>query len=372
MKFSFTAAVAAFAALPTMVASWDLSKKNNMIMYWGQNAHGGYINDTSSPFHQKRLVEYCKDPAVDAIAIAFVDWWSEDGKQLTINLANSCDGWNYFPGGMGRNGPGLLYCPTVSEDIIACQKTYNKKILMSIGGGHGGYNGFLSNQRAIDFAYTLWTSFGKGWSYYRPFGEAVVDGFDLNIESGTTTRYHEVARVLRRLMDEDKSKQWYLTGAPQCAQPDQWLTEAVEKVRFDALFIQFYNNPKCESTSWKSGKSQMTDDSFNYGKWDQWATTRSANKQLKLFVGAVLSGGVTHTGYVSRTVLTNIVKDVRKHASFAGVMFWDASESNANVGFLAEIRKQLNNIQAAIKKRDVISEQISAFRRRHAVRHNKN
>jgi len=373
MRFSFAAAAAALAALPTMVsADWNLSKKDNIVLYWGQNAHGGYINDTSSPFQQKRLVEYCKDPAVDAISVAFVDWWSEDGTQLTINLSNSCDGWNYFPGGLGREGPSLLYCPTVSEDIIACQKTYGKKILMSIGGGHGGYNGFLSNQRAIDFAYTLWKTFGKGWYYYRPFGDAVVDGFDFNIESGTNYRYSEVARVLRKLMDEDKSKQWYLTGAPQCAQPDHWITDAVQKVKFDALFVQFYNNPKCETTSWKSGKSQLTDESFNYQKWHNWATTKSANKNIKLFLGAVLSGGVTHTGYVSRTVVTNVVKDIKKYSSFAGVMFWDASESSANIGFVAEIRKQLNNIQAALRKRDVVAEGIEAFkRRRHLHHHNK-
>jgi chitinase len=50
--------------------------------------------------------------------------------------------------------------------------------LLSLGGELGNY-GFSSTSQAQDSAETMWDAFGGGNSSSRPFGSAVVDGFDL-------------------------------------------------------------------------------------------------------------------------------------------------------------------------------------------------
>jgi len=375
MKFTLAASVAALSALPTLVsAAFDLNTKNNIMGYWGQNAHGAY-NGTDDK-QQRRLVEYCKDATVDIITIGFVNWWDPTGLTLTVNLSNMC--WRTF-GEFGRSD--LLYCPEISQDIIACQKTYNKKIVMSIGGGKvenmPEYNGFTGNGAAGNLANLLWNSFGAGWTYFRPFGEAQIDGFDFNIEYGTTTRYAEVARVLRGLMDAHTAfykKQWLLTASPTCQSPNAYLSEPVQKVKFDALYIQFYNDKKCMISNWKSTSKHDSPDFFNYGLWDTWVKANSANKNIKLFIGVVATGRVAWNAesYVSRTQVVTVANNVygKFPANFGGVSIWDLSETDTNTGFTAEIRKGLNAIQAKIKKRDVVTPAAEYLRRRH-IHHNK-
>jgi chitinase len=42
---------------------------------------------------------------------------------------------------------------------------------------------------AATFATTIWNLFGGGSSDTRPFGDAVIDGVDLDIEGGPSTGY---------------------------------------------------------------------------------------------------------------------------------------------------------------------------------------
>ena len=55
------------------------------------------------------------------------------------------------------------------------------------------------------------------------FFRAVLDGLDLDIEGGSHHYYPEFVREMRMLMDSDKSKKYYITGAPQCPYPDHFL-----------------------------------------------------------------------------------------------------------------------------------------------------
>lgn len=123
----------------------------------------------------------------------------KDGGLPLLNLANGCNGPN-FP------GTNLLQCPDVGKgklyiltrikskhltvtfiDIKTCQQK-GKTVLMSLGGAAGVY-GFANNKDAEAFADTLWNVFGNGSSSTRPFGDAVLDGFDLDIEGGGPTGY---------------------------------------------------------------------------------------------------------------------------------------------------------------------------------------
>ena len=52
---------------------------------------------------------------------------------------------------------------------------------------------------------------------------AVMDGIDLDIEGGDYKNYPEFIAELRKLMDDDQTKSYLITGAPQCPFPDHHL-----------------------------------------------------------------------------------------------------------------------------------------------------
>ena len=55
------------------------------------------------------------------------------------------------------------------------------------------------------------------------FPSAVMDGIDLDIEGGNKKNYGVFIEELRTLMDNDPSKGYLITGAPQCPFPDHFL-----------------------------------------------------------------------------------------------------------------------------------------------------
>jgi chitinase len=116
-----------------------------------------------------------------------------------------------------------------------------KKILLSLGGAAGSY-GFTSDAQAESFADTIWDLFGNGGSLTRPFGDAIVDGFDLDIEGGSTIGYAAFITRMRSHYANDTSKTYYISAAPQCPIPDAYLNTALTTAHFDFIFVQFYNN----------------------------------------------------------------------------------------------------------------------------------
>ncbi|KAF8427443.1 glycoside hydrolase superfamily [Tirmania nivea] len=332
-SFGFVA-VSAFSNLAS--AAWNISANNNVALYWGQNSFSMISNDTAK--QQKDLLYYCKQPNVDLIPIGFLNKWGPGvGEHPLVNFANACTGWQMF---VGTN---LLYCPTISKDIITCQKTYKKKILISLGGGTHGYGGIANGTEAKLFAEKVWAMFGNQWHYFRPFGEAIVDGFDLDLENGPATGYENIAYRLRQLMNDDKAKtgkEWILTGAPQCPQPDAMLDVALKNTAFDAIFVQFYNNPSCQASNWVLGKDQMTNAGFNFAMWDAYAK-KSKNPKMKVFLALPLAGEVA-SGYVSRSKAASIIGDIKRYTNFGGFAGWDASLTDLNNGYVSELKKALN------------------------------
>ena len=75
-------------------------------------------------------------------------------------------------------------------DIETCQ-SLGKIVMLSLGGAVGTY-GFKSASQAETFATTLWDMFAEGYGSLRPFGDALIDGFDLGtyrIRSVLMVRY---------------------------------------------------------------------------------------------------------------------------------------------------------------------------------------
>ncbi|KAF2170500.1 glycoside hydrolase family 18 protein [Zasmidium cellare ATCC 36951] len=315
--------------------------RGNVALYWGQNSY----NQGSGDLAQQPLATYCANTDIDIIPMAFmVQVTSGQGKEPVINFANQQNNCTVFP------DTGLMDCPQIGDDIKTCQQKYGKTILLSIGGATYTEGGFASKDAAIAAANLVWNTFGptsgsSSTQTYRPFHDAVIDGFDLDLETAVQN-FNPFAAQLRSLMDADKSKKYYLTAAPQCPYPDaaddSMLNGAagMDKVNFDAIFVQFYNN-YCGTNSYVANAT--TQNNFNFETWDNWATTKSANKDVKVFLGVPAGQSAAGTGYLSADALKPVIDYCKTFKSFGGVMAWDASQAYANKGFLDGVKTALGD-----------------------------
>ena len=129
----------------------------------------------------------------------------------------------------------FAHCDQIAVDVPLCQSR-GKKIFASLGGAVPGDNLISSTASAQAFAQFLWGSFGpvQGTNTYpRPFGDSVVDGFDLDMETGPATNYADLVNELRRLFAQDASKTYYVSCVPQCVIPDAQMHDAIENSDID-------------------------------------------------------------------------------------------------------------------------------------------
>lgn len=231
------------------------------------------------------------------------------------------------------------------DDIQLCQGTYQKTIMLSIGGATYTEGGFSSSAAAISAANNVWAMFGPeqaGSTVKRPFGKAVVDGFDFDFES-TTQNMPPFATQLRGLMTAATmagGKPYYLSAAPQCPYPDLANNDMLNGgVSFDFIQIQFYNN-YCGVSSFVVGAYSQP--SYNFDTWDNWARTGSANPNVKILVGIPANTGAG-AGYTSGNVLQAALAYSQGFGSFGGVMMWDMSQLYKNPGFQDEVVQYLGS-----------------------------
>ncbi|KAI0473475.1 glycoside hydrolase family 18 protein [Xylariaceae sp. FL0804] len=318
------AAVAGVLALaPVALAGFDASSSSNIAVYWGQNSYG---QDDS----QYRLSYYCSNTEIDIIPLAFLDS-VETPITNFANAGNNCTTYS---------GTQLLDCPQLEEDIPACQ-ALGKTIMLSIGGATYTEGGFSSDDAAVAAAQNIWGLFGPDTSNAdRPFGSAVVDGFDFDLES-TNSNFAAFANELRALADADASKTYYLSAAPQCPYPDAADNAMLDgAVSFDFVMVQFYNN-YCGVTSYTAGST--TQNNFNFATWDTWAQETSLNKDVKVLLGVPANTGAAGSGYESASDLAAVIDYCKEFASFGGVMMWDMSQLWANAGFLDGVYDDLTS-----------------------------
>jgi chitinase len=232
------------------------------------------------------------------------------------------------------SGTSLLKCPQIEDDIKYCQ-SQGKTIMLSIGGATYTEGGFGDSGSATVAAKTVWDLFGSNTAAAnRPFGSAVVDGFDFDFES-STQNFVPFATQLRSLMDADSSKKYYLSAAPQCVYPDAAMNDMLNgAVSFDWVQIQFYNN-YCGVINFSNPNA------WNFNVWDTWAKQTSKNRNVKVLIGVPANTGAGG-GYVPASTLGSIITDTRsKYSSFGGIMMWDMSQLYANNGFLSSVRSSL-------------------------------
>ncbi|PPQ63527.1 hypothetical protein CVT24_004755 [Panaeolus cyanescens] len=296
--------------------------------YWGQDSAG----------HQQNLGFYCNDDTIDAIPLAFLYVFFGKGGQPVIDFSNICGtGGGTFP------GTSLADCSFMASDIKKCQAK-GKIITLSLGGATADV-GFSSEGQAASFAKTIWNMFLGGSGSMRPFGDAILDGVDLDIENGSAAHYATFVNALRSLMDGSK-KRFYVTAAPQCPFPDAKVGAALNGAPFDAVYVQFYNN-FCQTSS---PSATNFDTIITYSNdvtqpsRDHWAKTQSANRNVRVYLGAPASAEAAGTGFVSSRTLIDVARDAqKKYSSFGGVMLWDADQAYTNNKYHVTVKNAISN-----------------------------
>ncbi|OCH89688.1 glycoside hydrolase [Obba rivulosa] len=310
----------ALGLLTTSVSAFDLTKNDNLAVYWGQDGAG----------NQQNLAYYCQDDTIDMIPLAFLYQFTGPGNEPVIDFSNICGaGTNPFP------GTDLSNCQFMADDIQTCQAK-GKAVTISLGGATGQV-GFASDDAAEALADQVWNLFLGGSSSMRPFGDAVLDGVDLDIESGTPAHYPAFVNRIKSYAN-GASKPYYVTAAPQCPFPDVYIGEALNEAPFDAVFVQFYNN--------YCGLDAPSE--FNMATWDNWAKTQSYNKNVKVYIGAPGSSTSAGTGYVDASTLAGYASNAQaNYSSMGGVMLWDASTAYSNNRFDSQIKNAITSSSAS-------------------------
>ncbi|KAI3444474.1 hypothetical protein Pfo_001139 [Paulownia fortunei] len=267
------------------------SEAGGISIYWGQNGNEGTLADT------------CATGNYEYVILAFLASFG-NGQKPMLNLAGHCD--PYSDG-----------CTGLSSEIKSCQAK-GIKVLLSIGGGAGGYS-LVSSEDARQLATYLWNNFLGGKSSPRPLGEAILDGIDFDIEGGTSQHWDELARFLSSY--SKRGKKVYLTAAPQCPFPDAWVGGALKTGLFDYVWVQFYNNPPCQYTS---------GDVANLEK--AWKTWTSSIPATKIFLGLPAAPDAAGSGFIPVADLTSTVlpaiKGSKNCFTFSGPFrnqFWQLS-----------------------------------------------
>lgn len=331
----------AAATLSGLATAFDASAKTNVATYWGQGPG------------QASLQTVCANPNIDIVNIAFVNVFPDQGAAgwPGTNFGNACGSETYTYNGTSTQL--LSNCPDIGPDIEICQKIYGTKVFLSIGGGYPTDYYLDSDTSAANFAKFLWGTFGPSeseWTSYggpRPFGDAVVDGFDFDIESDMTTApvvagetlsnyktsgYASMISTFKNtLFAKDTSKSYYISGAPQCIVPDAHFATVVSAAHFDFLFVQYYNTPECSARQALSASSKRAGTGFT--GYDNWESVDSLNADVKLYMGLPASTAASSqaTFYLEPSEVQTLVGKVYSTSRFGGIMLWEATYAANNI-----------------------------------------
>jgi chitinase len=124
------------------------------------------------------------------------------------------------------------------------------------------------------------------------------------------------------LFSSTTSKDFYLSAAPQCPNPDASDPTSL-LLLCDFVWVQFYNNPSCNIGTLGFTPSLQS-----------WSQTLSSSK-ARLYLGAPAWPGADKTTYANIGTAQGM-EAVAKNAkglgleNFGGVMFWDGPEGMLN------------------------------------------
>ncbi|KAI9110275.1 hypothetical protein K1719_018717 [Acacia pycnantha] len=248
-------------------------------VYWDQDYVEGSLKET------------CATGKYSFVVINHI-WMFQNSETHQLNLTGHCD---------PSSG-----CTTIGSEIKYCQQQ-GIKVMLSLEGSSVNYTltSYDDAQEAFDY---LWNNFLGGSSSSRPFGDAILDGIDFYI-SEATLYLDDLARNLKSHSTD--TQKLYLSAAPQCCSPDDFLATTLATGVFDYVWVQFFENYSCEY-------SEVNTIQF-FKAWQQWEISLYGSKS-KLFLGLTASQG---SGYVPVDLLiSEVLPIVKESPNYGGVMLW--------------------------------------------------
>ncbi|KAI3749075.1 hypothetical protein L6452_12635 [Arctium lappa] len=269
----------AFLLFLLTISFFNPSHSAGISTYWGQRTDEG------------TLAAACATGNYQFVNIAFLTTFG-NGQTPVLNLAGHCDP--------------LSTCSGLTSDIRSCQ-SQGVKVFLSLGGATGSYS-LSSPENAQEVSDYLWNNFLGGQSSSRPFGDAVLDGIDFDIESGSGQFWDNLAMALAAHSSEKKV---YLSAAPQCPIPDAHLDAAIKTGLFDYVWVQFYNNGQCEYGA--NADALLS-------RWNEWTQVNSP----QIFLGLPAATGAAGSGYMPPDVLVSqVLPKIKGSPKYGGVMLWN-------------------------------------------------
>jgi chitinase len=256
------------------------------------------------------------------------------------NHANACGSEVYYDPVLKKDSKLYSSCPGVGDAITACQKS-GKKVMLSLGGGWPTDYYLPSPEVAQWTAEFLIKAYGpptaawKAAGRPRPFGDAVVDGFDLDLEAQTYDM--PSAEYIYKNYDVfgkyvKSNSKMLLSAAPQCVVPDVRISPVLKAVPFDFIFTQFYNTRICSAAQAVQDIKDKKTSTFTFDKWIS-EIKASANPNLKFYIGLAAGpdGLPTHKeDYLTPEDANTLITKYKDNKNFGGVMLWEASVSVRN------------------------------------------
>ncbi|RCV33096.1 hypothetical protein SETIT_7G055300v2 [Setaria italica] len=277
-QLALAAVYCAVVLLSSLGPAAATGKTGRITVYWGQTASEGSLHKA------------CQSNLYSTVILSFLTHFG--GGRYKLDLTGHS--WSAV-------GPDVKYCQ--SKNIL---------VLLAIGGGFGRYS-LASKADAKAVADHIWVVYlgGRSSTKPRPFGDAVLDGVDFDIEHGGSKHYDDLARYLKGYNGKGRKKVW-ITAAPQCPFPDRMLGQALQTGLFDRIHVQFYNNPVCSYRAGNVGAFTRA--------WQKW--TRSFPRS-SVYLGLPAARGAAGSGYVPpATLVSKVLPIVRRSRNYGGIMLW--------------------------------------------------
>ncbi|XP_027171442.1 acidic endochitinase-like [Coffea eugenioides] len=302
------------AIIPLLMISSLISSSEcqGLGFYWGENPHAG------------NLTEICLNGTgtYEYVAIAFLNF---EGSKTVLSIDDHCN--PSIPDKCASLGPMIDFC-----------KGQGIKVFLSLGGRPD-----LSPDDAQKVADDIWNNFLNNSAGHGPLN-ATVDGIDFHIQSGSNQNLDVLAQALSAYSTPDKKV--YLSAAPLCQIPDDYLDAAIRTGVFDYVWVQFFDDPSCEYRP-ESPSPLIT-------SWIAWSCYLD-KYNTTLFLG--LTGDSDADGYIPCVPLViEILLFVERFPKYGGIMMLQGKyycllssekiRSYVNSDVMAYGRKSMNKFQA--------------------------
>jgi chitinase len=141
--------------------------------------------------------------------------------------------------------------------------------------------------------------------------------------------------MIKRLRElfQGASKEYLITGAPQCVVPDANMGQMITYAKFDIIWIQYYNTAQCSARNWVTANPNYTTtgveepSGFSFNAWESFLVGTESS-DAKLYIG--LPGAGSPTWYLSPTEASSLIEAYYCKPNFGGIMIWEATSAENN------------------------------------------